>query len=182
MPTNIDYLYVISQIAVLVAYGFLAWSYLLKTQKNIIIVGFASLIFQAIAFFLLGAWTGLLMCAVAAVRNLVRWHAETKGSSFGTSKPFFILVLLLIAAVTVPFYDGFLSLMSVFATSVYSYSVWQKKPSIYKLCGIPVGILWTIYNLFIGSLFAWILEAALLVFVIVGIIKDWRQGKLNESH
>ena len=174
--------YVASQIITIIYYGLFAWSYFLKTQKSIIVVGFIAVVLNAIAYILLGAWTGLAMCFVALVRNIIRYRAETKGSSFGTSKLFFGLVIVAIICVTLPFYEGFLSLMSVFATTIYSYSVWQKSPRVYKLCGIPVGILWIIYNVFVNSIFGWILEAALLIFVIVGIVIDVRHGKLNKGH
>jgi hypothetical protein len=40
--------------------------------------------------------------------------------------------------------------------------IWQKKTSVYKVLGIPVGIIWVIYNIYIASIFGIILEIALL--------------------
>ena len=51
---------------------------------------------------------------------------------------------------------------------IYTYSVWQKKTIVYKLCGIPVGILWVLYNLYVKSLFGVILEAILLISSVIG--------------
>lgn len=177
--SEITTIYLISQLITVLYYGLFAWSYLLKSQKSIIIVGLLGVILNAAAYILLGAWTGVMMCVIAIIRNLIRYHAEVTDSKFGTSNFFFILILLAIVGVTIPFYDGWLSLMSVFATAIYSYSIWQKNPTVYKICGLPVGILWIIYNLYIGSVFGWILETGLLVFAIVGLILTRRQKRLH---
>lgn len=74
-------------------------------------------------------------------------------------------------------YEGFLSLLSVFATMLYTYSVWQKKTIVYKLCGIPIGILWVLYNLYVKSIFGVILEAILLVSSSIGYGLEKRKIK-----
>ncbi|MDR0591348.1 MAG: YgjV family protein [Candidatus Nomurabacteria bacterium] len=176
MDWNITY--IISQIVTVIFYGLFAYSYLLKTQKSILVVGGVAVFLNAIAFILLGGWSGVATCVVALIANLVKY----KWPKFGTSLPMLALTFSAIALLAAFTYDGFLSLMSVFATSLYRYSIWQKKPAVYKLCGLPVGTLWTIYNLYIGSIFGIILEIGLTVFAMVGFIKDWRAGKLNEEH
>jgi hypothetical protein len=67
--------------------------------------------------------------------------------------------------------------MSVFATMLYTYSVWQKKISIYKILGIPVGIIWIIYNIYIVSIFGIILEVVLLISAIIGIVREYKMKK-----
>jgi len=186
MPTiDWNFTYIISQVITAIFYGLLTWSYFLKTKKSIIIVGTISVLLNAVVFILLGAWTGLAMCIVALVRNLVCYLADNKSHDkkhFGTSWLFFIIILLAIITVTIPTYDGFLSLMSVFATTLYSYSIWQKKPIVYKLCGVPVGILWIIYNIYIVSLFGIVLESGLTVFVLVSLAIEQKNGRLNQAH
>jgi uncharacterized membrane protein len=95
------------------------------------------------------------------------------------STPAFVLTLAAIFACAFMTYDGVLSLMSIFATTIFRYSAWQKSPWIYKLCGIPVGILWIIYNVYLGSLFGWILEGALFLFVVIGIAVEWRKRRVH---
>ena len=79
---------------------------------------------------------------------------------------------------TVFTYDGYLSLLSVFATMIYTYSVWQKKTIVYKLLGIPVGVLWILYNIYVKSIFGVILESILLIASITGYIAEL-SGKKN---
>lgn len=69
-------------------------------------------------------------------------------------------------------YDGFFSLLSVFATMLYTYFVWQKNTTTYKLLGIPIGILWIAYNIYIFSIFGIILETILLICSISGYILE----------
>lgn len=168
-------IYIISQIITIIFYGLFAWSYFLKTRKMIIIVGSLAVLFNAVAFILLGAWSGVAMCAIALARNLVCYWSEGNShrlTRISDSKLFLIVVFITIFICSLFTYEGFLSLMSIFATSIYSYSVWQKRPNIYKWCGIPVGILWIVYNIFIMSIFGIILESCLLIFVVGGILKS----------
>lgn len=90
---------------------------------------------------------------------------------------FLAIVYLGIILATIPTYEGFLSLLSVFATSVYTYSIWQKSTKIYKFCGIPVGILWVAYNAYVKSIFGVILESILLVASTIGYIVEVRSNK-----
>ncbi|MDR0462842.1 MAG: YgjV family protein [Pseudomonadales bacterium] len=174
---NITTAFIASQIIVVFSYSMLAATYLAKKQTQILLIGIGAVLLNAVAFTLLGAWTGLAMCLVALIRNVIRYLADKHNHNFGQSKLFLGLVFLSIIAVTIPTYDGFLSLMAVFPTLLYSYSVWQRSPTIYKICGFPVAILWIVYNLYIWSVFGFILETALLVFVLVGTINSLRQSK-----
>ena len=78
-------------------------------------------------------------------------------------------------------FEGILSLVSIFATMVYTYSVCQKDTKIYKLLGIPVGILWVIYNSYVKSIFGIILEGILLICSISGYIIEKKNIKRKEK-
>lgn len=185
---EIDFIYILSQIFTIIMYALLAWTYFLKDKRKIVIVSGASIIVNAIAFILLGAWTGLAMCVVAALRNLyILWDEKKHGKRETNEKRdniFLAVVYLGIILAAIPTYEGVLSLLSVFATSVYTYSIWQKSTRIYKFCGIPVGILWIAYNAYVKSIFGVILEAILLVTSIIGYvaeIKSVKGGKIEDK-
>ena len=74
-------------------------------------------------------------------------------------------------------YNGFLSLLSIFATMLYTYSVWQKKTIVYKICGIFVSILWILYNIYVMSLFGIILESILLIASATGYFIELKSKK-----
>lgn len=169
--------YILSQIFTILTYIFLASTYLLKSRKKILIINFISLIANALAYIFLNAWTGVAMCLVALIRNIIFLIDEKKKTNKITKKDIIVLIILYIISVISALFtfDGHLSLLSVIATMLYTYSVWQKKPKTYKLLGIPVGILWILYNIYVKSLFGIILESILLVFSTIGYILTERK-------
>lgn len=178
---NIDFIYVLSQIFTILMYALMAWTYFLKEKRRIVIVSALSLVANIVAYVLLGAWTGLAMCVVAMLRNLyILWEEKKYGKREKLEKRdyiFLAIVYLGIVLAAIPTYEGLLSLLSVFATSIYTYSIWQKSTKIYKFCGIPVGILWIAYNAYVRSIFGIILEAVLLIASIVGYFKELGAAK-----
>lgn len=173
---GITTVYIWSQVFTILMYGLLALTYYAKDRKKVLILSFMSLIANVLAYVLLNAYTGLAMCVVALFRNIYFLIDEKKNGISETigKKDIIVLIILIIAIIisTVFTYEGFLSLLSVFATTIYTYSVWQKKTLVYKFCGIPVGILWILYNLYIKSIFGVILESILLVSSIGGYILE----------
>lgn len=169
---NLGIEYILSQVFTILMYGLLAITYYMKNRKTVLIISFLSLVANAIAYVLLNAWSGLAMCIIAMIRNIIFLVDEKQNGKQDeiSKKDIIILVVLyVISGISAIFtYEGFLSLLSVFATMLYTYSVWQRKTEVYKLCGIPVGILWVLYNLYVKSIFGVILEMVLLVNSIIG--------------
>ena len=173
--------YILSQVFTIIMYILLGVTYFLKDRKKILIVGFASLIANALEYVFLFAWTGVAMCAYAFIRNTMFLIDENKNGKRESINKKDILVLIILYLMIVIFtaftYDGLLSLLSVVATAFYTYSVWQKKTLIYKLCGIPVGILWIMYNIYVMSLFGIILESILLRASTSGYLMELKKQK-----
>lgn len=178
--------YIISQIFTIIYYLLVASSYYAKDRKNILIITFLSLIANGIAYILLNAWTGLAMCIVAIIRNIVFLVDEKKNGKKETinKKDISILIVLYVITIisTIFTYEGLLSLLPVFGTMLYTFSVWQKKTNIYKLIGIPIGIIWVVYNIYIMSIFGVILETVLLICSTTGYLlevknKNEKKGK-----
>ena len=71
-------------------------------------------------------------------------------------------------------------MMSIAATMLYTYSVWQKKTSVYKILGIIIEVIWIIYNIYIFSIFGIIVEIFLLISAIIGIIREYKLKKENK--
>lgn len=121
------------------------------------------------------------MCIVALLRNIIFLVDEKKNGKrekVNKTDIVILIVLYVISIISTIFtYDGFLSLLSVFAIMLYTFSVWQKKTNIYKLLGIPIGILWILYNIYIISIFGIILETILLICSITGYLLEMRKNK-----
>ena len=175
--------YIVSQIFTIITYILLAITYYAKDRRKVLIINFLSLIANGIAYILLSAWTGFVMCIVALVRNIIFLIDEKKNGKREKNNKTDIIILVILYIIliisTIFTYDGFLSLLSVIATALYTYSAWQKKTNIYKLLGIPIGILWILYNIYIMSIFGIILETILLICSITGYLLDIKKYKNN---
>lgn len=173
--------YILSQVFTIIMYALLVLTYYAKDRKEVLILNFLSLIANGIAYIFLNAWTGLAMCAVALIRNIIFLIDEKKNGNRETINKTDIIILLALYVISIISaiytYDGFLSLFSVFATMLYTFSVWQKKTNMYKLLGFPIGILWIIYNIYIKSIFGIILEMLLLICSIIGYILEIKKSK-----
>lgn len=174
--------YILSQVFIIISYLLLMLSYQAKSRKNILVLSNISMVANGISYVFLQAYTGLAMCFVALFRNIIFMVDEKRnGKSEEISKKDIIIlaVLYLISLVSTVFtYDGFLSLLSVFATMLYTYSVWQKKTTIYKILGLPIGILWIAYNIYIMSIFGIILETILTISAIYGYFKEKKNKQI----
>ena len=181
-----DFQYVLSQIFTILMYAVLIASYQFKKRRNILVASIVAILLNSLAYIFLHAWTGLAMCGIALLRSIYslwdeKYHGQSKTM---TARDIIVLIVTSVAivAVTIPTYDGFLSLMSVFATIAYTYSIWQKNTLVYKAMGVPVGILWIIYNGFVGSFFGVVLEAVLCVASIYGFAKALKESKDGKRH
>lgn len=168
--------YILSQVFIIINYIFLVMTYQSKSRKNILIFNFGALIATGISYIFLSAYSGFAMVIVAIIRNIIFIMDEKKNGKSnknGTKDYIILAILYIISIISAIFtYNGILSMMSVIATMLYTYSVWQKNTKIYKVLGIPIGIMWIIYNIYIFSIFGIILEVVLVISAIVGYIKE----------
>lgn len=174
-------IYILSQVFTIIMYVLLGITYYAKDRKKILILSFLSLLANGIAYLLLSAWSGLAMCIVALIRNIIFLVDEKKNGKrdkINKTDIAILIILYLISIISAVFtYEGPLSLLSVIATMLYTFSVWQKKTNIYKLLGIPIGILWVLYNIYVISIFGIILEAILLICSTTGYILEIKKRK-----
>ena len=177
--------YILSQVFIVINYLFLVLSYQSKSRRSVLIYSIISIIATGLSYVFLNAWTGLAMCFMALIRNIIFIIDEKKNGKREKieKKDIIILVILYLIAIvsTIFTYDGFLSLLSVFATMLYTYSVTQKKTSVYKVLGLPIGILWILYNIYIKSIFGIILEIILTLSAIYGYFREKRSKNANKN-
>ena len=168
--------YIVSQVFTMIMYILLGITFYVKERKVVLILNFIATISIAIAYSLLGAWTGLAMCIAVVIRNIIFLLDEKKNGKRDTITQKDIIILMVLYVISIFFgvlgYDGVFSLLSVAATMLNTYSVWQKNIKIYKLLGIPTGILWILYNIYIMSIFGIISEGLLLICSTSGYILE----------
>ena len=172
--------YILSQVFIIISYILLAFTYQTKNRTNILIFNFGSLIMTGLSYIFLSAYSGLAMVVVAIIRNIIFIIDEKKNgkSNKNSTKDYVILAILYIISIAFAIitYNGILSMMSVAATMLYTFSVWQKNTKVYKLLGMPIEAIWIIYNVYIFSIFGIILESVLAVSTVVGYLRE-KNGK-----
>lgn len=163
-----------SQFFVVISYILLATTYLKNKRKTILIIGTSSLIALEISYILLSAYIGVAMVAVAIIRNIIFYFDENINGKSGKICKKDIIILIILYSITIIFaiftYDGLTSLFSVLETILYTFSIWQKNPNVYKYMGVPTSISCIIYHIYIKSVFGVILETIVLISEVIGIV------------
>ena len=160
--------YLLSQIIVIIATVFISFTYFIKNRKKFLIVFILYSMFYGMHYLLLGALTGFLMNMVSIIRNIIFYKWEIKKKK--NNKNFLIILFLIIIIFTIFSYKDIFSLVSMSASIISTYSIWQKNPKVYRILAIVVSICFIIYAIHIKSLFAIITEVILLFAEIAGLI------------
>ena len=175
-------IYILSQIITVLYYGILSLSYLLKDRNKILTANFVAHIGQTSAMAMLNGYTGAAMSAIMMARDLILLIQEKQKAKGKTINERFdvavlIITIALVIVLTIFTYNGLLSLLSVVATLITTFALWQKDVKRYKILGVVAGILWLAYNIFINSIMGIILEIILVISYIIGCIKEFKKSK-----
>lgn len=180
--------FIFSQVFVCLCYLFLGLTYVIKKRTLILLFSLAALLFNGLHYSLLGAWAGVGVVCIAVIRNvLFLIQQKIKALDKYVIDDWIILIFLLIisAFTAVWTYDGLLSLFSIFASVIYTVSVWQKNIKVYKVLGIISGAINIVYFAFIGSIFGIILESIVclvtIVFTIIYILNERKEKVLKNN-
>lgn len=157
--------YVLSQLLVIVYYLIYSYTFHLKDSNKILIFGIIATIISSISYILLNAYTGMAMCFIAIIRNLL--FKKNKKS---------ILYLIIIFILTIVFsavtFNSYFCLFNVIATLIYTYALWQKNAKTYKLLGIIVNALMIVYDIYIQSILGAVLISIAFVSSLLGYFKE----------
>ena len=166
--------YIASQVLIILVYTCLCSTYFLRNRKNILKLNIFAHIIQAISFLLLGGLTGVAMNVIYLVRDVFLVTDEKNNKRDVRILICFVLAIIILTIFT---YNGLASLLSVIATTISTFAVWQKSTKVYKILGTPVSVAWLGYNISLKSIFAIILESILLVSTIIGYTLDIIKSK-----
>ena len=165
--------FIISQVLVSISYAFSIGTYLVKSHKMMLVTNLISIFFLALSYVFLSAWSGFAANCVCIVRTIILIVQLTFFSEKTSRKcDIAILVILFALCIVVGIitYSHPLSILPIIATLFYTYSIWQKNNFVYKVLGVPVSVLWLLYNIFVGSIFGAIFEGILLVVITASLI------------
>ena len=166
--------YVLSQILVIIAIGLYAFTFLLKTKKNILIFGLIGVVLNTISFVLLGAYTGAVVNLVAMVRSLWFFIEEKRGKRTWVS---LTVVMILIIVATVFTYQNLIDLLPLIAGLTYAYTCWQKNVVLYRWSGVLVSVIYIVYDIYFKSIFGVVSESFAITCAVVGLIMGFIKNK-----
>lgn len=179
MNLTIDY--IISQIFTIIGYCLTTSTYHVPNRKLVLLLNLLSKFSFAVAYILLNAWSALAMIGVALIRNTVFMieKKESEETNSISKKDFAMLILVYLITIIsgIYTYEGVWSLLPIFATLLYTYSIFQKNIKIYRLLGIPTELCCILYNFYIKSIFAIILGTMPLISSIIGYINEIKKEK-----
>ncbi len=166
--------YVLSQIVIVISYMFFVRTYYTTSRRKILLYSMLANLFMGASYMLLMAWSGLVMALLAVLRSVI--FAKYIDDKISTKKDILILFIfyIMVGILEAITYDGFLSLLPMLAILMYTFAVWQKNSTVYKILGVLVSIVWIIYNIYVNSIFGIILETIMVISAIIGILKDKR--------
>ena len=162
-------LYLLSQICVIISILLLGSTYFVKSKEKILVLCLIYNVFYGIHYLLLGAVTGTCMNLVSFIRNLWFYRNSKNGKKNNEAV---LYTLFIISSVSCIFtYDDVFSLVSLTASLLSTYSIWQDNVKIYKFVAIPVSICFIVYAIYLNSIVAIVTEVFLLITEIVAIVK-----------
>lgn len=176
--------YIISQILTVIAFALLGMTYVVKDRRKLLFFSLMASAVFIVSYFFLKAWSGLAMSVISLVRCGLflienKKCEDRQMTKFGWFVLGISIVALIICAIFT--YEGFLSLFSVFGELIYTISIWQKNIKAYTIIGIGSTVLWTAYNIVIGSIVGIVLQVFLLIIEIVGLLKTQQPAILKEK-
>ena len=120
-----------------------------KKKENILLTQIGASMCYLIVYVIKGAWSGVSIEVLEELKNLVFIKIEKKNKKI----PLFILIIFLslLVAVSIYFYDGVLSLLPLLINIILFTSTYFKNPKYIRYTMLIAGLLWGIYNIYVGA-------------------------------
>ena len=139
-----------------------------KKHRSIVLCKMSSELIFSIQYVLLGAWTAAVLDFSSMVRNLLFCVLVKKNRSTTPVILAFGLFILITGFAT---YDGFLSLLPIGAKLLTTVSYGMKNERLLRFITLPSCIMWSIYNLYVGSLGGALGDTMTLFSLLIAIYK-----------
>lgn len=167
--------YILSQVFVVLAMLFMAVTFLIKNKAIILIFSSLSVLCFALEFLFLGSLTGMAVNLVSVFRGIWFYINEKREKERDLISLIIISILLIVAGCFGA--KIWLDYLAIVATILYTYSIWQKKISVYRYLAVIGSVFWIVYNIVYFSILGLACEIVLLIFEIVGIFLLYKKLK-----
>ena len=148
------------------AIGVLAFQF--KQHRQIVLCKMTSELVFSLQYLLLGAWTAALLDFTSAARNLLFCTLVKRGRS---TKPLIYVFGAFVVVVGILTFDGPISLMLIAAKLLTTISYGMKNERLLRYITLPSCALWSVYNLYIGSLGGAIGDSLTLISLVTAMYK-----------
>ena len=142
---------------------------LTKKKKRIFIYNSIANGLNAIQYYIVQAYSGLLSILVTFIRNYVFSYYDSKKKK--TPTIWFILIVIFLIAAQYASYNGIITIIPFITTSLYTYSVWQNNMMKFKELHIIIYGLNIIYYLSYGIMVNFITNILFLLLTLADIKK-----------
>ena len=171
----------LAQIFGLIGLVFLIVSVQNNNKVLILIFQIFANIFYGLQYMTLGLFSAGLMSCVSLARCLIFYYFEKKR---GITTPIYWFVILSIVPVIISYFTftGWISLIPIIATILYTYAIWQKNLTRFRVIVSSSSFGWIYYN-FVGGAFISIIGGIFeLISGLIAIIRfDILGKKQNEK-
>ena len=158
-----------AQLVGFVAMALLVSSFQMKTRAGILKVQLVSESLWVLHYFLLGAYTGMALNVVAAVRCYVYGRRGIKKWADSNYIP---VMFFTVAVLTCIFtWSGPISLLPTASICLNSFVQWSKKPRIIRIFSIPGCACWLVFNYLSGSYAGVLTEILDLISIATAIVR-----------
>ena len=120
-----------------------------KKKKNILITQIGASLCYLTVYVIKGAWSGVSIEVLEELKNIVFIKIEKNNKKI----PIYVLIIFLslLVGVSIYFYDGILSLLPLLINILLFTSTYFKNPKYIRYTMLICGLLWGIYNIYVGA-------------------------------
>ena len=169
----------IGQILGLVLSAFSFFIYFAKTRRGILSVKLTCDIGYCIQQLMIGAPTGALLDVIAAFREVVFYHRQTKPWAAHRFWLWFFAVIMGISPVFT--WSGPVSLLPATGSVIAVFSFYCLNPCHIRILGLLATIPWFLYAVLTGN-YGLVLSGIIqLVSIFLGLMRDYREWKASRN-
>ena len=139
-----------------------------KKHRSIVLCKMSSELIFAVQYILLGAWTAAVLDGISVIRNTLYTNFVKRGRS---TLPVIIGFCTFVVITGVVTFAGWLSLLPIAAKLLTTISYGMKNEKLLRFITLPSCIMWSIYNLQVGSLGGALGDMLTLISLLIGIYK-----------
>ena len=157
------YEYEIAQVIGFVCFLFGLWRLQLKFPRSIILCDIPMCSLWSVHYFLIGGVSGFIINALSVIRALFRCYTSKK-----TYTVFSLIILALIWALCLYFYEAYYSLLPPIASTIFTFGMLSEDRQKLTNCIISHNILWVLYGICLLSPLSCLSPAAGIVSAVIG--------------